>query len=60
MVCSNAGTKEVQRAIGVPITLGRVWLDFLPPYGPPPEYERSGYARPPIGMNEMDCELTRE
>lgn len=43
MVCSNgAGIRDVQRAIGVPIILGRVWLDILPPYGPPPEYERSG------------------
>lgn len=56
-----AGTKIVQRGIGVPITLGRVWLDIITPHGPPPEYERSGYARPPVGIkHEIDRELTHD
>lgn len=43
LVCSHfAGTKVMQRSLGVPIQLGRVWLDIIYPYGPPPEYERSG------------------
>lgn len=39
-----SGMKDMQLHLGVPITLGRVWLDVIFPDGPPPEYERSGYA----------------
>ena len=28
--------------VGVPVKLGRVWLDIVIPQGPSPEYERSG------------------
>ena len=31
--------------VGVPIKLGRVWLDIIIPPGPSPEYERSGCVR---------------
>lgn len=44
--------KGMQSKLGVPIKLGRVWLDIIVPYGPPPEYERSGYARRPVD-NEL-------
>lgn len=49
LVCSHfAGTKAMQRSLGVPLQIGRVWLDIIFPFGPPPEYERSGYARTPV------------
>ncbi|KAF6233438.1 hypothetical protein HO173_008370 [Letharia columbiana] len=42
-VCSSfAGHKVLQRQIGVPMKLGRVWLDIVYPDGPAPEYDRSG------------------
>lgn len=31
--------------VGVPVKLGRVWLDIIIPQGPSPEYERTGYVR---------------
>lgn len=43
-----SSSKVVQRELGIPIKLGKVWLDIVFPPGPPPEYERSGYARPPV------------
>ena len=44
-VCSHvASAKGLQRFTGVPVQLGRVWLDIIYPLGPPPEYERSGYV----------------
>ena len=31
--------------VGVPVKLGRVWLDIVIPPGPAPEYERSGCVK---------------
>ena len=31
--------------VGVPVKLGRVWLDIVIPQGPSPEYERAGCVR---------------
>ena len=45
-------TTTVQRHVGAPVKPGRVWLDILVPYGPPPEYEQSGYVRPHIGRRQ--------
>ena len=40
------------RSLGAPVKLGRVWLDILVPYGPPPEFEQSGYVRPHVGRRQ--------
>ena len=60
-------TTTVQRHVGAPVKPGRVWLDILVPYGPPPEYEQSGYVRPHVGRRQkrkeylsVECELTCE
>ena len=41
------GTPSIHRqtGVGVPVKLGRVWLDIIIPPGPSAEYERSGCVR---------------
>lgn len=34
--------RQMQQALGTPIRISAVWLNIDYPYGPPPEYERSG------------------
>ena len=46
LVCFYFGSLDsMQSQLGTPISVGKVWLDILFPSRPPPEYERSGYAR---------------
>ena len=40
-----SGMRPIQRGLGSPIKIRHCWLDVLVPEGPPPEYERSGYAK---------------
>ena len=39
------GMKNFEKQLGKPIQPRKYWLDIDFPDGPPPEYERSGYAR---------------
>lgn len=39
-----SGMKSMQRGMGTPIKIVRAWTDVIIPDGPPPEFERSGYA----------------
>lgn len=54
------GATNVQSTIGVPIKMGRVWLDIIMPPSPPPEYEQSGYVKLLVRNYEMGCELMYE
>lgn len=56
------GTPSVHRnmGVGVPVKLGRVWLDIIIPQGPSAEYERSGCVKSLVDLLEMDCELMWE
>ena len=37
--------KELQKVLGKPVKVRRVWLDVEFPEGPPPEYERGGFVQ---------------
>ena len=37
--------QPLQKELGSPMKINKLWLDVLIPDGPPPDYERSGYDR---------------